>query len=102
VTINGKPVSWGSVTFMPEDKHAPAMTARVRSGKFELSAADGPPLGTHRLKVMYSSADVPTITPEEAPEGVVIATKAASDSSQELRARIEPGANHLTLELKHP
>ncbi|HEY2572635.1 MAG TPA: alpha/beta hydrolase [Verrucomicrobiaceae bacterium] len=102
VTINGKPVSWGSVTFLPEDSRAPAMTARVRNGKFELPSADGPPLGIHRLKVMYSSADVPSISSTEAPEGVVIASKASPDAPHELTARIEPGSNHLALELKHP
>ncbi len=102
VTVNGQPVSWGSVTFHPEDSRAPAMTARVMRGKFKLEAAGGPPVGAHHLTVCFSSADVPSLTVEEAPEGVMSVTRASPDSAEVLRCDIKDGKNQLALELKAP
>jgi len=102
VTVNGKPVSWGSVTFDPEDSRAPRMTARVMGGKFKLDAASGPPVGVHHLKVYFSSADVPSLTAKDAPEGVMSVTKASADSAEVLKCEIKEGGNHLALELKQP
>ena len=45
VTLDGKPVSWGTVTFHPADKNLPVVTVRIRRGKFSAPAASGPPLG---------------------------------------------------------
>src|SRR4051812_30818410 len=80
VTVNGRPVSWGSVTFYPESQHAPVMTARVMGGKFKLAAPGGPPVGAHHLRVAFSAADVPELTTKEAPEGVVMTNKASPGS----------------------
>lgn len=102
VTVNGKPVSWGGVTFSPADSRAPAMTARVMGGKFKLDAGNGPPLGPHRLQIFFSSADVPSLTVKDAPEGVRSVTRASSGDAGELKCEIKEGANHLALELKQP
>ncbi len=102
VTVNGLPVSWGSVTFYPEDSRAPAMTARVMGGKFKIEAANGPPVGPHHLKVFFSAADVPSLTAKEAPEGVMSVTRASRVSPEELKFEIKEGSNHLALDLKEP
>lgn len=102
VTVNGRPASWGSVTFLPADPAAPRVSARLMGGKFKLDAAAGPVRGTNRLRICYSSADVPALTAKEAPEGVVFATKKSASSPEELTCTIGEGVNKLTLELRNP
>lgn len=65
LNVNGKPVSWGSIVFTPEDPSAPVACARVMRGQFKLDAASGPVVGKVRLSVSYSAADVPGLdTPD--------------------------------------
>ena len=59
VTVNGKPVSWGSIVFASEDPSAPVACARVMGGKFKLDERTGPIVGKVKLTVSYSAADVP-------------------------------------------
>lgn len=61
VTVNGKPVSWGSVIFASDDPSAPVACARVMGGKFKLDEKTGPIVGKVRLTVSYSAADVPDL-----------------------------------------
>ncbi len=49
VTLDGHPVSSGSITFHPEDSNLPVVTARIRRGKFSAKSAEGPVLGTSRV-----------------------------------------------------
>ena len=102
VKINGKPVSWGSITFEPEDKFAPRMTARLMAGKFSLDAKNGPPIGRHHVTVFYSAADVPSLTTEDAPEGVMSTNRASPDAKDLISVEIKENSNHLSLELTHP
>jgi acetyl esterase/lipase len=101
VTINGKPVSWGGVTFSPVNPSDPQVTARVMGGKFKLDAKSGAVLGKNGLKVVYSAADVPTLTASDAPAGVMETTK-QSAGGDELSFEVKDGANTVTLELKNP
>lgn len=65
LNVNGKPVSWGSIVFTPEDPSAPVACARVMRGQFKLDAASGPVVGKVHLTVSYSAADVPGLdTPD--------------------------------------
>ncbi len=68
VTINGTPVSWGSVIFTPEDPSAPVACARVMRGSFKLDEKTGPIIGKVKLTVSYSAADVPGL---ESADGTV-------------------------------
>lgn len=86
VSVGGKPVSWGAISFASTDPHAPRPTARVMRGQFKLEAASGPVLGKHKLTVTYSAADVPGL---ETPDGT---------ASQTLEAEVKEGED-LTLEL---
>ncbi len=76
VTVNGKPVSWGSVVFASEDPSAPVACARVMGGKFKLDEKTGPIVGKVKLTVSYSAADIPgletadgTVTTQEQQPG---------------------------------
>lgn len=102
VSVNGKPVSWGGVTFTPEDKLAPVMNARVMGGKFKISAPAGAVIGKNRITVTFSAADVPGITPKEAPEGVLRTSKLSAGETAEMTVEIKDGGNTLPLELKWP
>jgi len=57
-TLNGQPISWGSVTFYPEDKNIPETTVRIRRGKFSAKAADGPVAVPSKLKFAASIWEV--------------------------------------------
>jgi hypothetical protein len=59
VTVNGKPVSWGSVVFTSSDPSAAVACARVMHGSFKLDEKTGPIIGKVKLTVSYSAADVP-------------------------------------------
>ena len=76
MSINGKPVSWGSVVFLPEDESQPLACARVMRGSFSLDEALGPVRGRVRLRLSYSAADIDglqtadgTVTTEELTPG---------------------------------
>ncbi len=43
--LDGRPVSWGTLVFRPDDKNLPVTAVRVRSGKFSAKAEDGPLIG---------------------------------------------------------
>ncbi|MCF6313269.1 MAG: alpha/beta hydrolase [Verrucomicrobiales bacterium] len=42
VSLNGTPVSWGSITFAPNDPNLPVTSTVVRKGKFQISPDNGP------------------------------------------------------------
>lgn len=102
VTVNGAPATWGAIVFTPEDLLAPVASARVMSGKFQLSARDGAVLGKNKLRITFSSAVVPSVTDKEAPEGVLTTTKMSKNAAEELTFDVKEGTNKLALELKWP
>ena len=54
VTVNGKPLFWGWVTFFPSDDMHPVANAYMGwkgKGEFVIDAVDGPCLGKHRVEV---------------------------------------------------
>lgn len=93
VTINGRPVSWGSVLFEAEDEDAPRVCARVMGGKFKLDARGGPGIGTHKVTVTYSAEDVPGL---ESPDGNATAS---THRGAPIIVEIKDGANQVALEL---
>jgi len=49
VALDGVPVSWGVLTFHPEDQNLPTTSVRVRRGKFSANADVGPVLGASTI-----------------------------------------------------
>lgn len=92
-TINGVPVSWGSVVFTPEDASAAVACARVMRGQFKLDAASGPVVGKVKLTLSYSAADVAGL---DTPDGTVTTTE-HKPGGGEWVVEIKPGANTLEL-----
>ncbi|MEM9017459.1 MAG: alpha/beta hydrolase [Verrucomicrobiota bacterium] len=51
VTLDGVPISWGVLTFHPEDTSQPVVSVRVRRGKFSSEEATGPFAGKATLSL---------------------------------------------------
>ncbi|MEC5126906.1 alpha/beta hydrolase [Verrucomicrobiales bacterium BCK34] len=49
VSLDGEPVSWGVITFHPEDENQPVTSVRVRRGSFSAKPEEGPVLGKSTL-----------------------------------------------------
>ncbi|MFK7819447.1 MAG: alpha/beta hydrolase [Planctomycetaceae bacterium] len=66
VMLDGEPIPWGSIAFVPEDANAPTAWAPVRRGKFEIPVHRGAVFGKNRVE-LYDLGDVkPGPTTEDA------------------------------------
>lgn len=50
VLLDGQPVSWGALSFHPEDANLPVTTVRVRNGRFSAKEGEGPVAGQATLR----------------------------------------------------
>ncbi|MCC7422065.1 MAG: alpha/beta hydrolase [Planctomycetaceae bacterium] len=57
VTLDGAPIKWAQIRFVPASKSAPIAFAPVRNGAYSLDAAHGPVVGTNSVEVI-SMGDV--------------------------------------------
>lgn len=96
LSVNGTPVSWGSIVFTPEDSAQAVACARVMRGRFKLDAANGPVVGRVRLTVSHSAADVPGLQTADGTATVSEAAPGAGPWVVELRE----GENVLDLQLR--
>ncbi|MDZ4286545.1 MAG: alpha/beta hydrolase [Prosthecobacter sp.] len=95
VSVNGTPVSWGSVVFVPEDPSAPVACARVMRGQFKLDEKTGPVVGKTKLTVSYSAADVAGL---DTPDGTVT-TKEQKPGAGEWVIDVAPSPSVLDLQV---
>ncbi|MEI6872224.1 MAG: hypothetical protein WCL08_08070, partial [Verrucomicrobiota bacterium] len=102
VTVNGKPVSWGTVVFTPANSSDPEVAARITNGKFKLGATIGASVGNNTLKVVYSAADVPSLSKDAAPGGIIETQKKSASEKGDLGCEIKEGSNILNIELAVP
>jgi hypothetical protein len=93
ITVGGQPVSWGAVAFEGKDPNAPRPTARIMRGKFKLDAKNGPAIGTQKLTITYSAADVPGL---ETADGTVTTR---TDKGAAITVEIQAGENQIKLDL---
>ncbi len=93
VTLDGKPVSWGRLTFHPTDPAQPVTTTWVRRGKFGLAAGDGPPVGEATLSFTASIWEATDGT-----DGRVVQTdRLAPGDPQPVTLQVTPGLAPLGL-----
>lgn len=59
LTVNGTPVEWGSVTFLPENPSLPVTTVMVRRGRFRADADSGPAAVPSRVSITFAANAVP-------------------------------------------
>jgi hypothetical protein len=57
ITIDGKPLVWGSLTLDPVDPTLPVVFLPVRGGKFTLDEKHGPCEGKYRVIVYENASD---------------------------------------------
>lgn len=68
ITLNGKPVDYGSIQFAPEDPdHGVSSGAMIENGSYHTKVTDGLPPGSY--KVMISSPDRGKVEKIEGPPG---------------------------------
>lgn len=66
VMLDGKPMPWGSIAFVPDDPNGPTAWAPVRRGKFNIPTHRGVCVGKNRVE-LYDLGDVkPGPTTEDA------------------------------------
>jgi hypothetical protein len=102
VMLDGKPVTSGTVTFVPS--RGRAAKGEVNSaGKFTLSTyrdADGAIVGHHQAAVMVLRADIPKTGPEQNQPIMAIPSRYGVAEESGLKYEVKPGqANEFTLEL---
>lgn len=97
VTINGQPVSWGSLVFTPEDPSAPVACARIMKGNFKLDEKTGPVIGKAKLTLSYSAADVPGL---DTPDGTAT-THEQKPGSGDWILTIQPNTKAVELNAQH-
>lgn len=51
VTLDGKPIVSGAITFFPSDNQAVASGAAIVDGKYTISKADGLPVGNYKVMI---------------------------------------------------
>ncbi|MDF1823222.1 MAG: alpha/beta hydrolase [Verrucomicrobiales bacterium] len=94
VTLDGEPVSWGMLTFYPENEHFPITSIRVRRGKFAAPADLGPVAGKARISFegsIWESTGDPT------DESVTLDSLSPEDESP-VELELKPGMEQLTLD----
>lgn len=96
VTINGKPASWATLCFTPEDSNLPVVTAKVRNGKYVLGSADGPIIGKSKITATLSAQDVPG---SESTTGFFTTTETVRGKGESLSATITAGKNKVIFDL---
>lgn len=85
VSVNGKPLRWGTIAFVPEDPNAPTAWAPVRGrGQFKIPAHRGACLGKNRIEVYDLGSVSPAPTTADAKrvdDGDLTADVAASSTT---------------------
>ncbi len=66
VTVDGKPIGFGSITFVSKTvPNAPAAVARIRNGKYQLAESEGPVEGLNEVRVCNLGSVEPRPTIED-------------------------------------
>ena len=90
VSLNGIPVSWGSITFTPKDPNQAQTTIRIRRGQFNEKKDSGPVVGNGEVQFTLSTYEA-TRDSEDAP--VRIGPNPVA---------VQSGENEYTFEFKAP
>lgn len=94
-TLNGKPVSWGVLTFYPENDRLPVTSVRVRRGKFSADADTGPMTGKATLKFEGSIWES-----TNAPEDRAVKLETLEPGGDPIRVDVKAGAGPMNLDFR--
>lgn len=86
ITVQGKPLRWGTITLTPQgDDNAPAGWAMVRDGKFDIPAVRGATVGVSQVTIRDLGAVEPHPTIENikeiGPKGALVVEAKEGDNS---------------------
>lgn len=98
VTFEGQPVSWGRITFHPEDPTQPVTSTWVRRGKFHLTDELGPPTGKAKLSFTASIWE----STEGKDERVIQTDRLSQNPGQTAYLDVTPDLKPLEFELASP
>lgn len=98
VTLDDIPVSWGRITFHPEDPAQPVTSTWVRRGRFKLPREQGPPTGRCRVSFTASTWE----TTGGAQEHVIQTDRLSQDDPEAVTLDITPELSPLTFNLSSP
>ncbi|MEX2579888.1 MAG: alpha/beta hydrolase [Verrucomicrobiales bacterium] len=96
VTLDGRPVSWGVLSFHPEDENQPVTAVRVRQGKFSVPAKNGPVVGPAVVKFEGSIWEA---TGHEK-DGAVMLDTLTPDSGEPVSAEVREANEVLLLDYR--
>lgn len=104
VTLDGKPLEKGMITFIPESGGDLIVSGLVVDGSFHLPRPEGPGLGVHRVEVRARKQSGRVLKNREDPENPikeqVEIVPPRYNQRSELRAEVAPGGdNRFTYEL---
>jgi hypothetical protein len=102
ITLDGKPIDGGQITFVPAGAGAVPAQATIEGGKYEIKAAKGPSVGKCKIEVRWSKKTGRKI--QAPPAGEVEETRqiipAAYNDKSTLSFEIKPGDNVYSSDLK--
>lgn len=108
VTLDGKPVDTGMVTFMPKNtENAVVVGAKIVNGEYRLKRTEGPAVGTYSVRVssvqstgkMVKDQAIEGHTYEEYTETI---PKPYSGMESPLTTEVNPGKNTADFDIKSP
>ena len=91
VTLDGKPLRWGTIAFVPDDPNAPVGWSMISSGKYDIPVKRGAAIGQCKIEVRTLGAVEPRPTIENAKRL----------DRQSLVGQISEGQNTFDLDLKN-
>jgi hypothetical protein len=96
VTLDGTPVSWGNVTFHPDDPNLPETTLRIRNGKFSAPAESGPVAAKSALTFSASIWEATRLPGDR----VVQLDRASPSDAKPLSLKVRAGLEPLSFSLR--
>lgn len=103
VTVDGQPLSEGTITFLPNQSTKGTLArGTIKDGKFQLPASEGPVVGSHRVEITSMKKTGKTISVEGVnTEEVIQSIPELYNVQSSLTAEIKSGTNTLpAFELK--
>ena len=103
VTLDGKPVEDGTISFIPPGESHLAAWGKIKAGSYSIPARNGPALGTSQVEVRWprkTGRKLPALPPAPATDEVAEAIPDCYNKQSKLKAEIKPGANQVDFDLK--
>jgi hypothetical protein len=96
VTLNGVPLRWGTIAFIPVDEQLPSAFAMVSHGEYSFAPASSPAVGTYNVLIY----NLGTVEPRPTIEDAYPPLRLDSQGRSPLRCEIKPLENRINFELK--